>query len=97
VPFANNTAERAVRPVKIQQRTSGGAWRTLQGLTDSATVRSYLDTATKWRINALDALEQLNHREGTPLPANPQVSSIARRFGSRFRSWQRGMRDAHCG
>jgi len=43
VPFTNNTAERAVRPVKVQQRTSGGAWRTLQGLTDFATVRSYLN------------------------------------------------------
>jgi transposase len=59
IPFTNNEAERAVRPVKIQQRTSGGAWRTLQGLTDFATVRSYLDTATKWGIDALHALEQL--------------------------------------
>ena len=59
VPFTNNEAERAVRPVKIQQRTSGGAWRTLQGLTDFAIVRSYLDTATKWGIDALHALEQL--------------------------------------
>jgi transposase len=59
VPFTNNEAERAVRPVKVQQRTSGGAWRTLQGLTDFATVRSYLDTAAKWGVDALDALEQL--------------------------------------
>ena len=35
VPFTNNEAERACRPVKIQQRTSGGCWRTLQGLTTS--------------------------------------------------------------
>jgi transposase len=59
VPFTNNEAERAVRPVKIQQRTSGGAWRTLQGLTDFAVVRSYLDTATKWGLDQLDALHQL--------------------------------------
>jgi transposase len=59
VPFTNNTAERAVRPVKVQQRTSGGCWRTLQGLTDFATVQSYLDTATKWGIDALRVLEQL--------------------------------------
>jgi transposase len=59
VPFTNNEAERAIRPVKIQQRTSGGAWRTLQGLTDFAVVRSYLDTATKWGLDQLDALRQL--------------------------------------
>jgi len=48
VPFTNNCAKRAVRPVKVQQRTSGGCWRTLQGLIDFALVHSYLDTATKW-------------------------------------------------
>lgn len=59
VPFTNNQAERAVRPVKIAQRTSGGCWRTLQGLTDFAIVQSYLDTATKWGLDKLDALRQL--------------------------------------
>ena len=59
VPFTNNCAERAVRPVKVQQRTSGGCWRTLQGLIDFAIVHSYLDTATKWGINKLHALQQL--------------------------------------
>jgi transposase len=59
VPFTNNTAERACRPVKLAQRTSGGAWRTLQGLTDFAIVHSYLDTAAKWGLDKLDALRQL--------------------------------------
>jgi transposase len=59
VPFTNNAAERACRPVKIQQRTSGGCWRTLQGLIDFAIVQSYLDTATKWGYDKLDALHQL--------------------------------------
>jgi transposase len=59
VPFTNNCAERAIRPVKVQQRTSGGAWRTLQGLIDFAIVHSYLDTATKWSIDKLQALRQL--------------------------------------
>jgi transposase len=59
VPFTNNEAERSCRPVKVQQRTSGGCWRTLQGLTDFAIVQSYLDTATKWGHDKLDALRQL--------------------------------------
>lgn len=59
VPFTNNEAERTLRPVKIQQRTSGGCWRTVQGLADFAIVHSYLDTANKWGIDKLDALRQL--------------------------------------
>jgi transposase len=59
VPFTNNEAERSCRPVKVQQRTSGGAWRTLQGLTDFAIVQSYLDTATKWGLDKLDALRMI--------------------------------------
>jgi transposase len=59
VPFTNNEAERACRPVKIQQRTSGGCWRTLAGLTDFAIVQSYLDTAVKWGLDKLDVLRQL--------------------------------------
>lgn len=59
VPFTNNEAERALRPVKVQQRTSGGAWRTMQGLADFAIVHSYLDTANKWGIDKLNALRKL--------------------------------------
>ncbi|MGH3763526.1 IS66 family transposase [Actinophytocola sp.] len=59
VPFTNNEAERTCRPVKIQQRTSGGCWRTLAGLVDFAIVQSYLDTATKWGLDKLDALREL--------------------------------------
>jgi transposase len=47
VGFTSNQAERDVRPVKVQQRTSGGCWRTLQGLADFAIVQSYLSTAAK--------------------------------------------------
>jgi transposase len=59
VPFTNNEAERSCRPVKVQQRTSGGCWRTLAGLTDFAVVQSYLDTATKWGLDELDVLRML--------------------------------------
>ena len=57
--FTSNQAERDVRPVKVQMRTSGGCWRTLDGLADFAIVQSYLSTAAKWGIDALDALTQL--------------------------------------
>ena len=59
VPFTNNEAERTLRPVKVQQRTSGGCWRTVQGLADFAIVHSYLDTANKWGIDTLNALRKL--------------------------------------
>ena len=59
VPFSNNQAERDVRPVKVQQRSSGGGWRTLTGLADFAIVQSYLSTATKWGIRRYDALKRL--------------------------------------
>jgi transposase len=55
----SNTAERVVRPVKVQQRTSGGCWRTLDGLADFAIVQCYLSTDARWGIDALDALTRL--------------------------------------
>jgi transposase len=58
VPFTNNQAERDLRPVKLQQKISA-TWRTLQGLADFATLRSYLSTATKHGEDALTVLKQL--------------------------------------
>lgn len=58
VPFTNNQAERDLRPVKLQQKISA-TWRTLQGLADFATLRSYLSTATKHGMDTLDVLKQL--------------------------------------
>ena len=57
--FTNNEAERAIRPAKVQQRSSGGCWRTLTGLAEFALVQSYLSTAAKWGISKLDALRDL--------------------------------------
>ena len=59
VGFTSNQAERDIRPVKVQQRTSGGTWRTLLGLADFAIVASCLSTTAKWGIDALDALTML--------------------------------------
>src|SRR5258708_27985169 len=52
--FSNNEAERTIRPVKVQQRGSGRAWRTLEGLAEFAIVQSYLSTAAKWGISKPD-------------------------------------------
>jgi transposase len=57
--FSNNEAERTIRPAKVQQRSSGGCWRTLTGLAEFALVQSYLSTAAKWGISKLDALRDL--------------------------------------
>ncbi|MER7004746.1 IS66 family transposase [Dactylosporangium sp. NPDC000555] len=57
-PFTNNTAERALRPIKLQQKISA-TWRVLHGLAAFATVRSYLDTATKHGQDTLTVLKQL--------------------------------------
>ena len=56
---SNNEAERSIRPVKVQQRSSGGCWRTIEGLADFAVTQSYLSTAAKWGISKLDALRDL--------------------------------------
>jgi transposase len=70
--FNNNEAERTIRPVKVQQRSSGGCWRTLQGLADFAIVQSYLSTASKWGISKLDALRSLfNGRAWIPPGLEP--------------------------
>ncbi len=71
VPFTNNQAERDLRPVKIQQRTSGGTWRTLAGIADFAVVQSYLSTATKWNMDTADVLHQL-FTTGAWLPPGPE-------------------------
>ena len=43
----------------MQQHSSGGCWRTLGRPAEFAITQSYLSTAAKWGIDALDALRQL--------------------------------------
>jgi transposase len=70
--FTNNEAERTIRPVKVQQRSSGGCWRTLQGLADFAIIQSYLSTAAKWGLSKLGALRDLfNGRAWLPPGLEP--------------------------
>jgi transposase len=77
VGFTNNLSERQIRPVKVQQRTSGGCWRTLQGLADFAVVQSYLATATRWGITRFHALHRLFNGDGPWIPTalTPQVAA----------------------
>jgi len=58
VPFTNNQAEQDLRMIKIQQKISG-CWRTPQGAERFLAVRSYISTARKHRLGALDALGRL--------------------------------------
>ena len=70
--FTNNEAERTIRPAKVQQRSSGGCWRTIDGLADFAITQSYLSTAAKWGIGKLDALRDLfNGRAWIPPALEP--------------------------
>jgi transposase len=73
VPFTNNESERQLRPVKIQQKVSA-TWRTLQGLSDFAALRSYLATAAKHGLDPLDAMRQL-FTTSPWMPPAPATSS----------------------
>jgi transposase len=76
VPFDNNQAERDLRMVKLQQKISG-CWRTLAGAQAFLTVRSYVSTARKQRVNPLHALRQLF--QGSPwLPAPAGTEQLPR-------------------
>jgi transposase len=67
--FTNNEVERTIRPIKVQQRSSGGCWRTIEGLADFALVQSDLSTATKWGVSKLGALRDLSNGHAWMPPA----------------------------
>lgn len=55
VPFTNNEAERDGRMMKLRQKISGG-FRSPEGASDFATIRSFLSTAKKQGWEIIDAL-----------------------------------------
>jgi len=55
VPFTNNQAEQDIRMMKLKMKISG-AFRTFQGATIFANIRSVVSTARKHQLNILSAL-----------------------------------------
>jgi len=58
VPFSNNQAESDLRMVKLQSKISG-SFRAVEGAERLAKVRSYLSTAAKHGVGAMDVLTAL--------------------------------------
>lgn len=58
VPFTNNHAEQSIRMAKLRIKVSG-CMRSTAGAEDFCAIRSYLHTATRHGLGALDALTRV--------------------------------------
>ncbi len=71
VPFDNNLVERDIRMMKVQQKISG-MFRTEDGAKAFCRIRSYISTARKNAVGAMDALTRLF--SGNPFVPNFDTS-----------------------
>jgi transposase-like protein len=70
IPPTNNASERALRPLKVKQKRSGG-FRSEQGAREHLRIAGYLDTARKGGVDPLAALRMA--LQGVPLMPRAQV------------------------
>lgn len=68
IPFTNNLSERDVRMQKLRQKISG-CFRSKKGMDAFCTIRSYISTAKKNGINAMEAIRMA-------VKGNPFVPSV---------------------
>jgi transposase len=69
VPFDNNLSERDLRMMKLRQKISG-TFRSFAALVDFCHIRSYVSTARKNGLGALDALRRVFQGDPFLPPAN---------------------------
>ncbi|MDD2601240.1 MAG: transposase [Kiritimatiellae bacterium] len=58
IPFDNNQSERDLRMMKLRQKISG-TFRSFQSFVNFCRIRSYVSTARKNNVSALDALQRV--------------------------------------
>ena len=69
VPFTNNQGENDLRMAKVQQKISG-CFRSINGGIIFCTIRSYISTVRKRKLNVMDSIRNVFQGQ-TELPSAP--------------------------